>query len=122
MFVKLFYFLALFGYLNIIAYQASCNSVENKHAIFDGDSLIEFVLNDLLDIPLKKQSPDAEVTFKKYSISYWVIFLLPIIILLATYFFGQRFVVVKKLSHPIYKAKSLCLPGYYSFLFRYKPF
>jgi hypothetical protein len=122
MFVKLFYFLALFGYLNIIAYQASCNSVENKHAIFDGDSLIEFVLNDLLDIPLKKQSPDAEVSFKKYSISYWVIFLLPIIILLTTYFFGQRFVVVKKLSHPIYKAKSLCLPGYYSFLFRYKPF
>ena len=122
MFVKLFHFLALFGYLNIIAYQASCNSSESSRAVFDGDSLIEFVLNDILDVPLEKQSPDNDVLFDEYRISHSSVSVLPVLLFLVSFFFGQRFEIVKKLSHPIYQAKSNCLPGYYSFLFRYKPF
>lgn len=122
MFIKLFHFLALFGYLNIMAYEASCNTVQNEHVLFDGDSLIEFVLNDILDMPLTKDSPDNEVMFDEYRIFHPGIYVLPVIFLVAAFFFGLLSFVIKKEKHPFYQNKSICLPGYYSFLFRYKPF
>lgn len=122
MFIRLFHFLALFGYMNIISYEASCNTLQNGPALFDGDSLIEFVLNDVLDIPLEKQVPDAEVLFDEYRIFQSGVYVLPILFLLAAFSFGLLFFIIKKEYHPFYRNKSICLPGYYSFLFRYKPF
>lgn len=122
MFLKLFHFLALFGYLNILVYEAGCNTIQNGQSLFDGDSLIEFVLNDVLDIPVKQNNPDSEVMYDDYRIFHSGIYVLPVLFLITAFFFGLLPFIIKKESHPLYRNKSICLPGYYSFLFRYKPF
>lgn len=122
MFLKLFHFLALFGYLNILVYEAGCNTIQNGQSLFDGDSLIEFVLNDVLDIPVKQNNPDSEVMYDDYRIFHSGIYVLPVLFLITAFFFGLLSFIIKKESHPFYRNKSMCLPGYYSFLFRYKPF
>lgn len=72
MWTRIFYFLALFSYLNLLFYQAGVNP--NAHATniptqyFMGDSLLEFVLDDVLDIPIEIPEKDAEVQFDDYRI------------------------------------------------------
>lgn len=122
MFVKLFHFLALFGYINILAYEASCSTVKGNSSFFDGDSFIEFVLEDVLHIPYDEQVPDAEVLFEEYRIFSSGKSLLPILFFLTTLLFSVRYYTEEKQTHPFYTNKSTCLPGYYSFLFRYKLF
>jgi len=122
MFVKLFHFLALFSYLNILAYEASNHSMNNNHTFFNGDSFIEFVLDDLLDIPFNEHAPDVEVPFDEYRIFNSGVHIMPVLLFLAAFFFGKRFFTYIRTYHPFYNNKSNCLPGYYLFLFRFKPF
>lgn len=122
MFVKLFHFLALFGYLNILVYEANHQSIHTNQAFFNGDTLIEFVLDDLLNIPLKEHAQDIDVPFDEYRIFSSGAYILPILFFLTAFLFSVRFYTYIRTYHPYYGNKSNCLPGYYSFLFRYKPF
>jgi hypothetical protein len=121
MFFKLFHFLALFAYLNIIVYEPGLNPGEHKPYKFDGDSLIEYVLDDLLDVPLSNNLEDIEIPNENYRPFNAGIFIMPALLFISIFLFREigRLIVI---DHPFYRNKSFCLPGYYSFLFRYKPF
>ena len=118
MLFKFFYFLGLFAYLNIIVYEAGTNSV-NKHTVLDGDSLVEYVIDDLLDLP-KSNVDDIEIQNEKYSLFNTGNYIVTAAVLIC--FFLYRQILPTLTEHPLYKTKSFCLPGYYSFLFRLKPF
>ena len=72
MWTRIFYFLALFSYLNLLFYQAGVNTNTRATNIstqyFMGDSLLEFVLDDVLDIPIEVPEKDAEYIIPKTKI------------------------------------------------------
>ncbi len=120
MFIKLFHFLSLFAYLNIIAYEAGDASV--KQYSFAGDSLLEIVLDDLLDIPMHNYEDGIEIPNENYRLFQTGIYILPAILILFSFFLFKQIGKIIKISHPFYKTKSTCLPSYYTHLFRLKPF
>lgn len=122
MFIKLFHFLSLFAYLNIIAYEAGDGSLNQKQSTFAGDSVLEFVLDDLLDIPMHNYEDDLKVPNENYRLFHTGIYILPAIIVFLSFFLFKQIGKLIVIEHPLYKTKSVCLPSYYSHLFRLKPF
>ncbi|WP_316818885.1 hypothetical protein [Pedobacter nyackensis] len=119
MFIKLFHFLSLFAYLNIITYEGGDTSI--KH-VFAGDSVLEFVLDDVLDIPMDSLAGDIEIPNESYRVFSTVIHIIPAVLLMLSFFLFKQIGRIIVIAHPFYKTKSVCLPSYYSHLFRFKPF
>ena len=119
MFMKFFHFLGLFAYLNIIVYEADSTAV-NKSTVLGGDSLVEYFVDDLLDIP-KSNTDDPEIPHEDYRLYKAGNHVLAATVILICFIFSRQ-ILPRIIEHPFYKAKSFCLPGYYSFLFRFKPF
>ncbi|MEJ5960817.1 hypothetical protein [Pedobacter immunditicola] len=119
MFIKLFHFLGLFAYLNIIVYEAGTNTV-NKYTMLDGGSLVEYFVDDLLDLPIN-EAEDLEIQNEDYRRFQTGSHLITATILFC-FFLPRRILRTPVIAHPFYRTKSFCLPGYYSFLFRFKPF
>lgn len=122
MIIKLFHFLSLFAYLNIIVYEAGACPTVDKQYIFAGDSIIEFLLDDVMDIPMKSHETDLEIPNEKYRVFQSGNFVAPITFFFFLIFVFSRICRTIKINHPFYQNKSVCLPGYYSYLFRLKPF
>jgi len=122
MIIKLFHFLSLFAYLNITVYEAGAGSASEKQYMFAGDSIIEFLLDDVMDIPMKHHGNDIEIPNEKYRIFQTGTFVAPILLFFLLIFIFKAIGRTIKVSHPLYQNKSFCLPGYYSYLFRLKPF
>jgi len=122
MIIKLFHFLSLFAYLNIIVYEAGASPSVDKQYIFAGDSIIEFFLDDVMDIPMKSQGNDLEIPNEEYRVLQSGNFVAPIIFFFFLILAFSRICRAIITSHSFYQNKSFCLPGYYSYLFRLKPF
>lgn len=122
MIIKLLHFLSLFAYLNMAVYEAGASSASEKQYIFAGDSIIEFFLDDIMDIPMNHQGNDIEIPNEKYRFFQAGNIIIPIVFFFVLIFIFQRIGRAIKISHPLYQARSFCLPGYYSYLFRLKPF
>lgn len=120
MLFKFFHFLGLFAYLNIIVYEAGFN-VLSKDTMLDGHSLVEYVIDDLLDLP-KSHVQDLKIPNEDYRLAKAATPALGVIAFFLCFFLYKQFLRVEVTEHPFYKARSFCLPGYYSFLFRLKPF
>lgn len=119
MFIKFFHFLGLFAYLNIIVYEAD-STTANKSTVLVGDSLVEYFVDDLLDFP-KSTTDDPEIPHEDYRHFKAGSHVLAVAVILICFLFSRQ-LLPSSIEHPFYKAKSFCLPGYYSFLFRFKPF
>lgn len=119
MFIKLFHFLSLFAYLNIITYEGGETSIQH---IFAGDSMIEFVLDDVMNIPMDNLVDDLEIPNENYRLFNTAIHMMPVVLLMLSFFLFKQIGKIITIAHPFYKTKSICLPSYYSHLFRFKPF
>lgn len=119
MFIKLFHFLSLFAYLNIITYEGGETSEKNT---FAGDSVIEYVLNDVMNIPMHDLVDDIEIPNDSYRLFNSTIHIMPAILLVLSFFLNGPIEKIRVIEHPFYKTKSICLPSYYTHLFRFKPF
>ncbi|WP_432710701.1 hypothetical protein [Pedobacter sp.] len=117
--MKLFHFLGLFAYLNIIVYEADSTTV-HKSTVLGGDSLVEYFVDDLLEIP-KGITEDPEIPHEDYRLFKAGNHVHAATVILICFLFSRQ-LLPSSIDHPFYKAKSFCLPGYYSFLFRFKPF
>lgn len=95
--------------------------MQNFEAIGVGETLIEVVLEDVLDLKQKDTENVPEIMYDDYRIFALSFGLLPLVI-----FFIRRLQRVlasnEQIKHPIYYIKRLILPGYYIFLYRYRPF
>lgn len=119
MFIKLFHMLSLFAYLNTITYE---NGETTEKNTFAGDSVLEFVLNDIMNIPMNNLVDDIEVPNDSYRLFNSTIPFMPAILLLLSVFLPGLIEKIRVTEHPLYKTKSTCLPTYYTHLFRFKPF
>ncbi len=120
MLFKLFYILGLFAYLNTIVYEAGFSSVSNDNAL-DGHSLVEYVFDDLLNYS-GTTTQDIKVPNEEYRTVKAATPAFAAVAFFLCFFLYRQFTATAEISHPFYKARSFCLPGYYSFLFRLKPF
>ncbi|WP_214226409.1 hypothetical protein [Pedobacter sp. B4-66] len=107
--------------MNIIAYEARDTSINNNQYMYAGESFLEIVLDDILDIPGNTHD-DIEIPNESYRLFNVGVYILPAIVLFLSFFLVKQIGKIIIIFHPLYKAKSFCLPSYYSHLFRLKPF
>ena len=90
--------------------------------IESNETFIEVVLQEVLDLnheDLPENLP--EIIYDEYRISGLSLALIPAV-LFFTWLVYDVLLRYKSLKHPIYLSKTICLPGYYSFLSRYRLF
>ncbi|MFD2596708.1 hypothetical protein [Sphingobacterium griseoflavum] len=109
--------------MNILGYEASVNNPEiDDDYLMNGESLLEFVLDDVLDLPIDKEADDVKIRYEEYRVIPYPDYILPLFVLIlgALSLFRP---VSEQPKHPIYDGKKRqIIPGYYSFLHRLKPF
>lgn len=119
---KLLHFLALFGYLNILCFEVKFNNIIDFVPVEASETLLEVVLEEVLDLehgPADEVLP--ELVFDEYTIFALALGVLPVV-LIFSWLLRIHSSRIKEVKHPIYLSKTICLPGYYKFLYRYRPF
>lgn len=122
MIMKIFHFLALFAYLNTITYHEGSSISNGSRFDLDGDSLVEFILEDVLDLPIHMEEEDPEMMFEEYRISAFQATVPPL------FFRNMNFATpVAKMADPqiitsVFNSKIFEIPGYYAYLSLLKPF
>lgn len=119
---RLFHFLALFGYLNLLCFEVNSSCFFNSGEVKTNETFVEVLLEEVLNMKhADSDEPVPNIFFDDYRAMSLILGLLPAILI-----FSWLLVRVKELiktqDHPFYLSKTLCLPGYYSFLYRYRPF
>ena len=105
-----------------MCFEVKYGCVLDLNPIESNETLIEVVLEEVLDLT-HADTPEIipEIIFDEYRILAFVIALAAAVFTmiwwLNTFALRERL-----LRHPIYLSKTGCLPGYYSFLSRYRLF
>ncbi|MDR2283587.1 MAG: hypothetical protein LBE37_10275 [Sphingobacterium sp.] len=120
--LRILHFLVLFGYLNVLCYEVQyCNMLDFRPVV-SGETFLEVVLEEILDITDSEQQETVpQIFFDDYRILFLSLGVLPTI-LFVVWLLRKLFLFTKTIKHPRYESKRLCLPGYYTFLYRYRPF
>lgn len=123
MLLKLLHFIILLSYVNILAYEPSAGIVvQHDGALLNGESILEFVLDDVLDLPIDTDADDIHIRYDEYNTITYQHFYLPVFVLLLGAAFCFR-LLVEDPKHPVYDdKKQQTFPGYYDFLYRLKLF
>ncbi|MGO1244050.1 MAG: hypothetical protein ACTJHT_01560 [Sphingobacterium sp.] len=117
MLFKLVHWLVLLCYVNILAYEAGTGTTTHVHSpILNGESILEFVLDDVLEIPIDKNSTDVHILYDEYRVISTNLHLIPLFILLTGFVFSVWF-LCEQLRHPTYDGTKLHITlGYYKYL------
>lgn len=97
------------------------DSMETSAAEFDGDTLLECLLDDVFELPLQETEEEPNLFIKILSFLGNLIHI-PVILLLVSLLPLLALLSAKLVFGPFHSSKLRHLPGYYSFLFRLKPF
>lgn len=130
-FFKIINIIVLLGFVNTITYfptYANDNLLfqkqstdEPKSKDFDGDTLLECLFDDVLDIPMSGKEISPKIFFDNYN--YLTNIISMSIKVLDSLILTIKPVVNSLISSESYFiSKTTPLLGYYSFLFRLKPF
>ncbi|WP_231390151.1 hypothetical protein [Sphingobacterium pedocola] len=112
----------LFGYLNMLCYEVRFDDFVNLNPIEANETLLELVFEEMFDL----ENPDAsaaipEIIYDEYQIIQFSLGVMP-----AELIFGWLLCMIFLLAKttPLFnrKDKTQNRPGYYSFLYRYRPF
>ncbi|SFC13853.1 hypothetical protein SAMN05421747_10533 [Parapedobacter composti] len=120
--VKLFNFLALFAYINCLCYQDGPYHGQYDRGLLDGDPLIEIVLDDLLDFPLNDAANESDFHYEKYRPNFGAFSLAQLLPKQLVASLTQLPLLLSTPMKSAFGSKLKCLPGYYLYLFRLKPF
>lgn len=119
---RLFHFLALFGYLNILCFEVKTCDFFGSGTITTNETLVEVVLEEVLDIKhAENQEIVPSIIFDDYRTMAFFLGILPAIMVVA-WLLARVVELLKSLDHPFYLSKTQCLPGYYNFLYRFRLF
>lgn len=122
MWYKIVHYLVLLCYFNILVYQPEIDVVRQDDSFLNGESLLEFVLDDVLDLPIDEDTADVEIRYDEYRAYGYQGASLPLFILVfAVLFSFKQFASYSK--HPVYAGKKRqIIPEYYRYLYRLQPF
>ncbi|MFD1165831.1 hypothetical protein ACFQ2C_09475 [Sphingobacterium daejeonense] len=119
---RLLHFLALFGYLNVLCLEVKSFDLFGSSTVVANETLVEIVLEDVLDLTHTDNSETLpKIIFDEYRIFSLILGLLPLV-LVFTWLISRISRLITTIKHPFYLSKTICLPGYYQFLYRYRPF
>ncbi|MGJ1206417.1 hypothetical protein [Sphingobacterium lactis] len=119
---RLMYFFALFGYLNILCYEVKSSDLFGFFPVESNETFVEVVLEEVLNMQHPQEGDVLpEIIFDDYRILSLFLGLIPLV-LVFTWLIARLREQLTTIKHPLYLSKTLCLPGYYSFLYRYRPF
>ncbi|MDQ1152711.1 hypothetical protein [Sphingobacterium zeae] len=117
---KIFHLLILFAYLNLLTYDSFSSAT--GQVVHAGETIVEYFLDDVLDLdPIQSSHEEKVLLQDDYRIFAVNSQVLPIFI----FVFGIVFTALcfaKDDEHPFYRSKTICRPGYYHFLYRFRPF
>ncbi|WP_313259861.1 hypothetical protein [Sphingobacterium sp.] len=119
---RLLHFLALFGYLNVLCLEVKSIDLFGSANVVANETLVEVVLEEVLNLthPVNSEAL-PEIIFDDYRILSLFLGLIPLVFIF-NWLISRLYRVKSTLKHPFYLSKTLCLPGYYQFLYRYRPF
>lgn len=119
---KLLYFLAFFGYLNVLSYEVKYCNLFNLKPVAASETLLEVVLDDIFDLDHNEEKEILpEIMFDDYRILVLFLSIIPTI-LYFSWLLRRVYLSNDRIRHSIYYIKRLILPGYYTFLYRFRPF
>lgn len=123
MLLKVVHYIVLLCYLNILAYQPEVGiAAHQQDSILNGESLLEFVLDDVLNLPIDQEAEDVDILYDKYRTfeSQGAALSLFVFVLALLFSFKQ---FVSYIKHPVYDGKKRqIIPGYYTHLYRLQTF
>src|SRR5690606_6429409 len=119
---RMVHFIALISYLNILCFEVKyCNSFHFQ-PMAAGETLIEVVLEDMLNLEHQDgEERVPEIMFDDYRIMVLALGIIPLVFYF-TWLLRRVYAANDKVKHLIYYLKRLILPGYYTFLYRYRLF
>ena len=123
MLFKILHSIVLLCYLNILAYQPEvAGASRHDDTLLNGESLLEIVLDDVLDIPIDEHADDVQIPYDEYRpMEQMELALAAFIFVLAVLFSFELFATY--LKHPVYSGKKrFIIPAYYTHLYRFQPF
>jgi len=121
MVLRLIYILLSIAYLNTVFYQDGAFNDQKHTQIIDGSTLIAIILDDVLDLPVKNDAtPDFQ--YDKYRLVSSPTFSTELADRLTSTVSCDDSLMGITLVLPKVYSKIRCLPGYYQYLFRLKPF
>lgn len=119
---KILSFLTLLTYINTITYLNSHGGYVIENPTDESETLIEYMLEDILHIPVQHASEDPDVQHDEYRCSSLSSALLP---LKTKETSSSNLIPIYQLANDgthSFDTKIICQPGYYTYLFRLKPF
>lgn len=119
---KILYFLALFGYLNVLCYEVKYCNLLNLTPVSSSDTLLEVVLEDIFEMSHHTDKEDLpEIMFDDYRILVLLLGIIPAV-LIVSWLLRKLLLSNEIIRHAIYFVRRSILPGYYTFLYRFRPF
>lgn len=119
---RILYFLAFFGYLNVLCYEVKYCNLFDPVPVSSSETLLEVVLEDILDLDHNHENEKLpEIMFDDYRILAMFLGTLPVV-LYFSWLLSRLYATSDKIKHRIYYLRRLIFPGYYTFLYRYIPF
>lgn len=119
---QVLYIVSLLAYLNILCYEVKYCSFFYSTPLESNETLLEFVFEEVLNLSHSdSQETIPTIIFDDYRILSLALAILPVV-LFFSWLVRRIFPPLKDNEHPTYLSKTMCLPGYYNFLYRLRPF
>ena len=123
MWFKIIHSIVLLCYLNILVYQPETElAVRHDDSLLNGESLLEIVLDDVLALPIDKETSDVEILYEEYRAHEHQALSLSLFVLVLAVLFSFK-QLASYVKHPVYDGKKRqIVPGYYTHLYRLQTF
>lgn len=122
MLLKLFHFLALFGYLNMLCFEVRFDDLVYSTPVEANETFLELVFEEIFDVDHPEDNTVIpKIIYDEYQIFQSSVGLMPVVLIFA-WLLCMVF-LLSKVNPPFNRRdKTRNRPGYYTFLYRYRPF
>ncbi len=121
MWSKIIVLLTLLFYVNCIAYHESAIYNAQTQSLENGETVIEFILEDILDLPAGDEPEGSEFQYDDYRSATSIYSIITVAII---FLFFRKIYPEKSIGSQYVRANKISpiQIGYYRYLFRLKPF
>lgn len=122
MLVKILSLFTLLTYLNTITYHDNGDMRQSSDLGLESETLIEFLLEDIFELPMSGNSEDPDVQYDEYRYGHVTGVMPPFKWRESSLLSPVPLVIILDNTTTLFDSKTICQPGYYTYLFRLKPF